>query len=100
MARNQKIPPDPALPRQERDPSTWLEHLTTRLYALLRLLIDQLNLLLDGYALVVATLPTADATHQGRVVVLRGPDGVADKLYVCLKSAAGTYSWVLITTGG
>lgn len=42
----------------------------------------------------VTSLPTASATHRGRILRVEGGTGVADALYVCRKDAAGTYSWV------
>jgi len=45
-------------------------------------------------------LPTADATYRGKMIMTEGAAGVRDKLYMCLKSDADTYSWVLIADGG
>lgn len=47
----------------------------------------------------VSALPAADASRRADVIVVLGGSGVADSLYVCLKAAAGTYSWKLIATG-
>ena len=46
-----------------------------------------------------AALPTASAQWNGVIVTLQGGAGVADQLYVCLKSSADTYSWKSIITG-
>jgi hypothetical protein len=43
--------------------------------------------------------PAAGASYRGMLFVVQGAGGVADKLQVCLKSAADTYSWVDIVTG-
>ena len=45
------------------------------------------------------TLPTPDASYRGKMIRVEGGAGVADKLYMCMKSAADTYSWVQIATG-
>lgn len=97
MARTDKIPSDPALPRIYEQPLPWLHALTVRLYTLLRLIIDMVNLLLDGYVLQVSALPTATEQHRGRMVVLRGAAGVIDHLYWCRKTAADGYEWAEIT---
>jgi hypothetical protein len=44
--------------------------------------------------------PTADAAHRGMIWTTWGAAGVTDTFEVCLKSAADTYSWVPIVTGG
>gem|GEM_PF-6437799 len=44
-------------------------------------------------------LGTATAANVGSFKYLAGGGGVADKLYMSLKAAAGTYSWVQIVTG-
>lgn len=44
-------------------------------------------------------LPAADVAHRGFVWVVTGAAGVADTAYVCLKTAANTYSWMLLATG-
>ena len=100
MARNDKIPIEPGLPRSYTEPIPWLHALTARLFSLLRLMIDQVNVMLDGWLLVLASLPAADAQQRGRLVIIRGGAGVTDTLYVCMKSAADTYSWRTIVTGG
>jgi uncharacterized membrane protein len=43
--------------------------------------------------------PSAGASYRGMLYVLQGAGGVADKIQVCLKSAANTYSWVDIVSG-
>lgn len=43
-----------------------------------------------------ADLPAADAGNRGRMIMVRGGNGVADKIFVCIKLADNTYSWVQI----
>lgn len=93
MARTDKLPREPGLPRPEEKPIPWLYALTSRLFILFKLIIDAVNLLVDGYILNVGALPTADSTNRGRMVILRGGAGVIDKLYWCRKTAADTYEW-------
>lgn len=45
-------------------------------------------------------LPTADAGRRGDALVVLGGTGVADKVYVCTKLAAGGYSWMLVASEG
>ena len=45
------------------------------------------------------TLPTPSADYRGKMIRVEGGAGVADKLYMCMKSAADTYSWVQIASG-
>jgi hypothetical protein len=47
-----------------------------------------------------AALPAASASYRGVIAMVQGGNGVTDALYQCMKSAANTYSWVLIATGG
>jgi hypothetical protein len=47
----------------------------------------------------VASLPTASETYRGVMVRVEGGSGVADKLYVCMKSASDAYSWVQVASG-
>lgn len=44
-------------------------------------------------------LPVASATYRGEFWLEAGGGGVADVLYVCLKSGADTYSWKTVSTG-
>lgn len=44
--------------------------------------------------------PTAGVAYRGMLFVTQGAGGVTDTISVCLKAAAGTYSWVPIITGG
>jgi len=44
-------------------------------------------------------LPTPDASYRGKMIRVEGGAGVADKLYICMKSAADTYSWVQVASG-
>ena len=56
----------------------------------------------SGFNVILGTtgaLPTAAAALRGALFVVQGAAGVADTLQVCLKSAADTYSWKVITTG-
>ena len=43
--------------------------------------------------------PTAAEIYRGRVWLVLGASGAADSLQICLKSAADTYSWKVITSG-
>lgn len=43
--------------------------------------------------------PAASSTYRGHLLYTEGAGGVADTLKMCLKSAADTYSWVVIATG-
>lgn len=47
-----------------------------------------------------ASLPSPSATYRGQFRVKRGTSGNRDRVYVCLKSDAGVYSWVEIANGG
>ncbi|KSU83423.1 Pectate lyase superfamily protein [Fictibacillus enclensis] len=47
----------------------------------------------------VTTLPTASAAYRGQMLRVEGGTSVADKIYVCLKSATETYSWVQFSAG-
>ena len=47
-----------------------------------------------------ALLPTASASYRGIIAMVQGGSGVTDTLYQCMKSAADTYSWVRVATGG
>lgn len=47
----------------------------------------------------VTALPTASSQYRGRMVRVEGAAGVADSLYVCMKSATDTYSWKPVVTG-
>ena len=44
--------------------------------------------------------PACNASTRGTIYVLQGAPGAADTVEACLSSAAGTYSWVPIVTGG
>lgn len=41
----------------------------------------------------VTTLPAPDGNLRGLVYLVQEGDGVADKLYICLKNASNGYSW-------
>lgn len=43
--------------------------------------------------------PTAGVAYRGLLFVTQGAAGVADKISICLKSAADTYSWKDIISG-
>lgn len=45
---------------------------------------------------VVSSLPTAGAGYRGVMLRTAGASGVADGVYVCVKSAANGYSWVRV----
>jgi len=45
------------------------------------------------------TLPAPDESYRGKIIRVEGGEGVADKFYMCMKSAADTYSWVQIISG-
>jgi len=44
-------------------------------------------------------LPTPDETYRGKMIRVEGGPGEADKLYVCMKAADESYSWVQIASG-
>lgn len=44
--------------------------------------------------------PTAGVAYRGMLFVTQGAGGVTDTISVCLKSAANSYSWIPIVTGG
>ena len=52
-----------------------------------------------GWVPRVTALPTAAVKWRGRTLRVDGAAGVADHVYACLKSAADTYSWVVVATG-
>ena len=45
------------------------------------------------------SLPTPSSGYRGMLIRVEGGVGVADVTYQCLKSAAGTFSWVAVATG-
>ncbi len=47
----------------------------------------------------VAALPVASADWRGKAALVLGAPGDADVIYLCLKAAADTYSWVSWATG-
>jgi hypothetical protein len=47
----------------------------------------------------ISALPAAAVEYRGALWTRQGGAGVADVTFQCLKSAAGTYSWVAIATG-
>lgn len=44
----------------------------------------------------VASLPTADSSLRGKMMLLKGGVGVADGLRICRKNAADAYEWFTI----
>jgi len=44
-------------------------------------------------------LPAASSTYRGKMIRVEGGAGVADKLYVCMKSASDAYSWAQVASG-
>jgi hypothetical protein len=92
VTRATKVPTELGLPSPQ-EPTLWLHELTARLTLLLRRLTERANLLLDGYILTVTTLPAAGAEHRGRMVILRGGPGVADRLFWCRKTVADAIEW-------
>ena len=48
----------------------------------------------------VGVLPVASVTYRGVLWLVQGAAGVTDRVYVCLKAAADTYSWVSLASGG
>ena len=59
------------------------------------------NLGLSLYLLLgkIAVLPAASATYRGKTVRVEGAEGVADKLYCCMKADDDSYSWVQVAIG-
>lgn len=47
-----------------------------------------------------ASKPTASATYQGTMWIIKGGGGARDTIEICLKSDAGSYSWVTMADGG
>ncbi|MEM5810231.1 MAG: hypothetical protein QW156_05065 [Candidatus Aenigmatarchaeota archaeon] len=76
---------------------------TTRLYGSAGILLNTFAKVDENGAVYMTTHgnppPPASATYRNALWVENGGAGVADKLYVCLKSATDTYSWVLVATG-
>jgi hypothetical protein len=54
---------------------------------------------IDQPLVPVGGLPTPTAGLRGAIVVLDQGAGVEDEVYICVKSAADTYEWVLIVAG-
>ncbi|MGC5328355.1 hypothetical protein [Brevibacillus sp. SYSU BS000544] len=52
---------------------------------------------LPGRSLSVEVLPTADASQRGRIVIVTGGTGVADVIYVCVKTSSDSYIWKQVT---
>lgn len=48
----------------------------------------------------ITSQPSAAAAVRGMLWIIQGGAGVTDTLQVCLKSAADTYNWITIKTGG
>lgn len=67
------------------------------------LIIDSEAVVSVPQGIIVSTAgsqPSAAAAYRGMLFVVQGGGGSTDKLQVCLKAAAGTYSWVDIVNGG
>jgi len=47
----------------------------------------------------IDALPGASVTYRGSIWVVQGAPGAADTAYICLKTAANSYSWMLLATG-
>jgi len=47
-----------------------------------------------------ASRPTCNSGHELELWINAGGGGVTDTVYACLKSAANTYNWISIITGG
>lgn len=45
---------------------------------------------------VVTSLPTADESRHGQIIVLTQGSGNPDKIYICLKNSSDNYEWVQI----
>jgi hypothetical protein len=48
---------------------------------------------------IYTSLPSATAYDRGRTIIVQGGAGAADKVYICMKTASDTYTWVQIATG-
>jgi len=44
-------------------------------------------------------LPTPGASYRGKMIRVEGGAGVADKLYICMKAADESFSWIQIAIG-
>ncbi len=93
MARSDKLPRDPGLPKELPDVTSWLRALVSRLNSLIPRQHDTVNSLVDGYLLHVGSLPAPNEANRGRMVILRGASGSADRLFWCKKRADDTYVW-------
>lgn len=80
MARSDRLPREPNLPRNVQDARDWVRQLVARLNSLLTQTFDSVNLLIDGYMLHVGSDPTPDEKNRGRMVILRGATGARDRL--------------------
>jgi len=47
----------------------------------------------------VSALPTPEEAYRGHMIRVEGGAGVADKLYICMKTATDTYTWVEVASG-
>jgi len=97
MARSDKLPREANLPRNVHEPLTWLRQLTGRLNVLWAMLVDSVNLLVDGYALDVGAPPEASEVNRSRVVVVRGASGARDRLVWVRKNEDGAHQVVDIS---
>lgn len=99
MARSDRLPRDPALPRDFEDPKEAVRRLTSRLSVLLTLFVDSVNLLIDGYLLGVGSLFQANEESRSKMAVLRGAPGARDRIFWVRKKADGTYDTPYLACG-
>jgi len=63
-------------------------------------LVDDLDCnlkqLLNARVERVTSLPTADSSRRGQIVILDSGSGNPDKVYICLKNSSDSYEWVQI----
>jgi hypothetical protein len=45
------------------------------------------------------SLPAPSASYRGKMIRVEGAEGVADRLYMCMKKADDTYGWIEIGGG-
>ncbi len=54
----------------------------------------------SGVRMTTGAKGTCDVTARGMLWVVTAAGGVTDELWVCLKAAADTYSWISVKQGG
>lgn len=100
MARGDKIPRDPNLPRPRGDQlEGWSKALVDRLSSVLARNADSVNLLIDGFLLGVNQAPPANAENRSRMVVVQGGTGTRDRLYWVRREADGSYYLAEVAEG-